>query len=63
MIYMVIGFFEFIEDPTVVQAIDPEFKLQSGDFSNSSSLSSKSNLFYNSLPANPSNINVINEYS
>ena len=51
-------FFEFIEDPTVVQTIDPEFKLQSGDFSNSSSLSSKSNLFYNSLSANSSNINV-----
>jgi len=50
-------FFEFIEDPTVVQTIDPEFKLQSGDFSNSSSLSSKSNLFYNSLSANSSNIN------
>ena len=51
-------FFEFIEDPAVVQTIDPAFKLQSGDFSNSSSLSSKSNLFYNSLSANSSNINV-----
>ena len=51
-------FFEFIEDPSIVQTIDPEFKLQSGDFSNSSSLSSKSNLFYNSLSANSSNINV-----
>jgi len=51
-------FFEFIKDPSVVESIDPTFKLQSGDFTNSSSISSKSNLFYNSLTATSPNNNI-----
>lgn len=51
-------FFEIIQDPTVVQTINPDFKLQSGDFTNSGSLSSKSNLFYNSLSSVSTSINA-----
>ena len=51
-------FFEFIRDPSVVEPINPKFKLQSGDFTNSGSLSSKSNLFYNALSATSPNNNI-----
>lgn len=51
-------FFEFIKDPAVVEPIDPAFKLQSGDFTNSGSISSKSNVFYNTLSATTPNNNI-----